>query len=122
MHIVSTNFAKTLDWKREFNIAVWRHKQRIPSNNDRQTPLVKLRIFKVGHREKYVERVPRPTTPGCANMLPVAKATKVLSNSHFPISYLFTLFSFLYYYCKNQQETTKGNLVAKGADLNLFPI
>jgi len=39
MCIVSKNIAKTLDLKREFNIAVLRHKQRTPSNNDDHTPL-----------------------------------------------------------------------------------
>jgi len=37
--IASTNFAKTLDRKCEFNVAVWRHKHRPPSNNDHHTPL-----------------------------------------------------------------------------------
>jgi len=33
-----------LHWKRElhkFNVAVWRHKQRTPSNNDHHTPMLK---------------------------------------------------------------------------------
>jgi len=34
-----TKLRKTLDWKREFNVAVWRHKQRTASNNDHRTPL-----------------------------------------------------------------------------------
>jgi len=39
---VSKNFAKTLDLKREFDVTVWRHKQRTPSNNDFHTPLLLL--------------------------------------------------------------------------------
>jgi len=34
------NFAKTLDLKLEFDVAVWRHKQRTTSNNDHRTPLI----------------------------------------------------------------------------------
>jgi len=48
--IASTNFAKTLDWKREFNVAVWRHKQRTPSNNDHHTPLHFTLSFKCGNK------------------------------------------------------------------------
>jgi len=32
MHVVSTNFAKTLVYKREYDVILWRHKQRISSN------------------------------------------------------------------------------------------
>jgi len=39
MCIVSKNLAKTLDLKREFYVAVWRHKQGTPNNNDHHTPL-----------------------------------------------------------------------------------
>ena len=38
--IVSKNFAKSLDLKHEFDVTVWRHKQRTPSNNDHRTPLI----------------------------------------------------------------------------------
>jgi len=31
------NCAKPLDWKREYNVVVWRHKWRICSNNDHHT-------------------------------------------------------------------------------------
>ena len=47
MCIVSKNFAKALDLKREFDVAVWRHKHRTPSNNDHHTPLP----FVLNHRE-----------------------------------------------------------------------
>jgi len=40
MHIVSTNLAKTLVCKREYHVILWRHKQRISSNNDHHTPLL----------------------------------------------------------------------------------
>jgi len=38
--IVSKNFAKTLGLKREFDVTLWRHKQRTPGNNDQHSPLV----------------------------------------------------------------------------------
>jgi len=44
--IVSKNFAKTLDMKREFDVTVWRHKQRTPSNDDHHTPLI-LRQYSI---------------------------------------------------------------------------
>ena len=41
--IVSKNFAKTLNLKREFDVTLLRHKQRTPSNNNHHTPLSSLR-------------------------------------------------------------------------------
>jgi len=40
MYVVSTNFAKTLFCKYEYNVILWRHKLRISSNNDHHTPLL----------------------------------------------------------------------------------
>jgi len=40
MHIMSTKFAKTLVWKHEYNIELWRHKQRKPNTNDHHMPLI----------------------------------------------------------------------------------
>jgi len=39
MHIMSTNFDKTLVWKHDCDIKLWRHKQRTPSTNDYHMPL-----------------------------------------------------------------------------------
>jgi len=39
MHIMSTNFAKTLVWKHNYDVKLWRHKQRTPSTNDYPMPL-----------------------------------------------------------------------------------
>ena len=39
MHIVSTNFAKTLVWNPEYDVKLWRHKQRTPNTNDHHIPL-----------------------------------------------------------------------------------
>jgi len=50
--IVSKNFDKTLDLKREFNVAVWRHKQRTPSNDDHHMPLEVL-LNKRANRRWY---------------------------------------------------------------------
>jgi len=33
MHIMSTNFAKPLVWKHEYDVKLWRHKQRTPNAN-----------------------------------------------------------------------------------------
>jgi len=48
MHVVSTNFAKTLVCKREYDVILWRHKQRTSNNNDQYTPLLNTRIWKGG--------------------------------------------------------------------------
>jgi len=39
MHIMSTNLAKTLIWKYDYDAKLWRRKQRTPSTNDYHTPL-----------------------------------------------------------------------------------
>jgi len=44
VHVVSTNFAKTLVCKREYYLTFWRQKQRLSSNNDHHTPLLNTRI------------------------------------------------------------------------------
>ena len=36
---MSTNFAKTLVWKQDYDIILWRHKQRTPNTNDYPMPL-----------------------------------------------------------------------------------
>ena len=42
MHIMSTNFAKTLVWKHEYDVKLWRHKQRTQNTNYQHTPLNEL--------------------------------------------------------------------------------
>jgi len=42
MHIVSTNFAKTLIWKQEYDFQVWHHKQQTRNRNDHYMPLNEL--------------------------------------------------------------------------------
>jgi len=39
MHIVSTNFAKTLVSKNKYNFKLWRHRYRTPNSNDHNKPL-----------------------------------------------------------------------------------
>ena len=39
MHIVSTDFAKTLVWKHEYDVKLWRHKQYTPNINDHHMTL-----------------------------------------------------------------------------------
>jgi len=39
MHIMSTNFAKTLVWKHENDVKLWRHKERKPNTNDHHMTL-----------------------------------------------------------------------------------
>jgi len=34
VHIMSTNFAKTLFFKHKYDVRLWRHKQRTPKTND----------------------------------------------------------------------------------------
>ena len=38
MHIMSTNFAKTVVWKHGNDVKLWRHKQRTPNANDHHMP------------------------------------------------------------------------------------
>jgi len=39
MHIMSTNFAKTLVWKHANDVKLWRHKQCTPNANDQHATL-----------------------------------------------------------------------------------
>jgi len=36
---MSTNFAKTLVWKQDYDVVLWRHKQRTPNTYDYPMPL-----------------------------------------------------------------------------------
>jgi len=52
MHIVSTNFVKTLVWKHEYDVKLRRHKQRTPNTNYHHVPLNQnppMKIFCVRH-------------------------------------------------------------------------
>jgi len=52
MHIMSTNFAKTLVWKHGNDVKLWRHKQRTPNANDHLMNLnqnTPMKIFCVRH-------------------------------------------------------------------------
>jgi len=44
MHVVSANFAEALVCKREYDVILWRHKQRISSNNGYHTPMLKTSV------------------------------------------------------------------------------
>jgi len=49
---MSTNFAKTLVWKHEYDVKLWRHKQCTPNTNDHHMPLnetTPMKIFCVRH-------------------------------------------------------------------------
>ena len=39
MHIMSTNFGKTLVWKHEYEVKLCRHKRRTPNTNDQHMPV-----------------------------------------------------------------------------------
>jgi len=45
------NLAKTLVWKHEYGVKLWRHKQRTPNTNDHHMPLNNplMKIFCVSH-------------------------------------------------------------------------
>ena len=43
MAIMSTNFA----WKHEYDVKLWRHKQRTPNTNDHHLPLNKILLMKI---------------------------------------------------------------------------
>jgi len=40
MYTMSTNFAKALVWKYDYDVKLRRHKQRTPNTNDHHTPLL----------------------------------------------------------------------------------
>jgi len=42
MHNVSTNFAKTLVWKHEYDVKLWRYKQRTPNTYGHHIPLSEI--------------------------------------------------------------------------------
>ena len=44
---MSTNFAKTLVWKQDYDVILWRHKQRTPNTNDYPMPLNETPPWKV---------------------------------------------------------------------------
>jgi len=67
MHIMSTNVAKTLVWKHEYDVKLRRHKHRTPQTNDHYMPLnetpheifcVRLwsRLYRTLLPENYYER------------------------------------------------------------------
>jgi len=52
MHNISTNFAKMLVWKDEYDIKLWRHKEWTANTNDHHIPLIEtapMKIFCVRH-------------------------------------------------------------------------
>jgi len=49
---MSTNFAKTLVWKHEYDVKLWRHKQRSPNKSDHHmsmNEILPMKIFCVRH-------------------------------------------------------------------------
>ena len=44
---MSTNFTKTLVWKQDYDVILWRHKQRTPNTNDYPMPLNETSPWKV---------------------------------------------------------------------------
>jgi len=60
MHVMSTNFAKTLVCKREYDVILWRHKQRVSSKNDQHTPLLYTRIRKGASNQAVAPGITRP--------------------------------------------------------------
>jgi len=51
MRIMSTNFAKELVWKHEYDVKLWRHKDTTPGTNDHHMPLneTPMKIFFLRH-------------------------------------------------------------------------
>jgi len=47
MRIVSTNFAKTLVWRHEYDVKLRRHKQRTSNTNDYPMPLNEIPLMKI---------------------------------------------------------------------------
>jgi len=57
VRIMSTNFAKTLVWKHEYDVKLWRHKDRTPKTNGHHMPLNEppMKIFCVRHCRAPIE-------------------------------------------------------------------
>ena len=57
---MSTNFAKTLVWKQDYDVILWRHKQRTPNTNDYPMPLNEpppMKSFYVRHWSQSLQNV-----------------------------------------------------------------
>jgi len=55
MHTVSTNFAKALVWKHQYDVKLQRHKQRKPNTNYHHMPLNEIppmKFFRVRHSKE----------------------------------------------------------------------
>ena len=63
LHVVSTNFVKTLVCKRENDVILWRHKLRISSNNDHHTPLLNTEFGRGAYNQSVSPGVTRPLQP-----------------------------------------------------------
>ena len=61
---MSTNFAKTLVWKQDYDVILWRHKQRTPNTNDYPMPLnetpphEKFLRTPLSHRQGFCDQTP----------------------------------------------------------------
>jgi len=44
MHIMSTNFVKMLVWKDEYDVKLWRQKERTANTNDHHMPLIEKKL------------------------------------------------------------------------------
>jgi len=60
MHVVLTDFDKTLICKRNYDVMLWRNTHRLYSNNDHHTPLLKTRICYGACNQEFALGVVRP--------------------------------------------------------------
>jgi len=56
---MSTNVAKTLVWKHEYDVKWWRHKQRTPNTNDHHMPLIETLAVKIFCRRHWSQQTGR---------------------------------------------------------------
>jgi len=71
---MSTNFAKRLVWKHEYDVKLWRHKERTPNTNDHHVPEWnppwKFSAYATGHADLHAQIV--LTSISCFVLLIVA--------------------------------------------------
>jgi len=77
---MSTNFAKTLVWKHEYDVKLWRHKERTPNTNDHLMPLNETPPWKFSaHATGQVNREIAPTPKFSKTRSVVRYGTKLQS-------------------------------------------
>jgi len=71
---MSTNFAKTLVWKQDYDVKLWRHKQHTPNTNDYPMPLNETPPWKFSAYATVFHRNFTGVTWGCCPWVTVCQS------------------------------------------------